>query len=98
MKTPCPREVQGLFAGCSGGPQHAGETWLEDEAITYPSGAMIRRAYCRCEDGALRVVVCGIPDTFFSIPARARIKGKSVTGFITHRDEEFRFIAHKEEA
>jgi hypothetical protein len=46
-------------------------TWLEPEEITYPSGAMIRR--CRAinvETGRLRVVRCGIPDTFFSIPVR----------------------------
>lgn len=46
-------------------------TWLEPEEITYPSGSMIRR--CRAvnvETGRLKVVRCGIPDTFWTIPCR----------------------------
>lgn len=46
-------------------------TWLEPEEITYPSGAMIRRARAmNTETGKLKVVRCGISDTFFSIPVR----------------------------
>lgn len=46
-------------------------TWLEPEEITYPSGAMIRRARAyNVETGRLLVVRCGIADTYFSIPVR----------------------------
>ena len=46
-------------------------TWLEAEEVTYPNGGMIRRARAiDCETGRLKVVRCGIPDTFFSIPVR----------------------------
>jgi hypothetical protein len=55
-------------------------TWLEPEEITYPSGAMIRRCRALCEDGKLRVIRCGIPDTFFSIRASG--------GFITSKEDE----------
>ena len=33
-------------------------------------------------DGQTRIVRCSIPDTFFTIPARGRIKGKRVDGYI----------------
>ena len=46
-------------------------TWLEPEEITYPSGAMIRRARAiNTDTGRPKVVRCGIPDTWFSIPVR----------------------------
>lgn len=46
-------------------------TWLEPEEITYPSGAMIRRARAvNVETGRLVVVRCGVPDTYFTIPCR----------------------------
>lgn len=48
---------------------HIGDTWLEPEELCYPNGAMARR--CRAKDmvtGKLKIVRCGIPDTFFSIP------------------------------
>lgn len=46
-------------------------TWLEAEELTYPSGSMIRRAKAiNIETGKPRIVRCGIPDTFFSIPVR----------------------------
>ena len=46
-------------------------TWLGPEEITYPSGAMIRRARAiNVDTGKLQIVRCGLPDTFFSIPVR----------------------------
>jgi hypothetical protein len=53
-------------------PQYfANDTWLEPEEITYPSGAMIRRAKAiNVTTGKLQTVRCGIPDTYFSIPVR----------------------------
>lgn len=73
----------------------ANGTWLEGEEFAYPNGGMTRRAYVRCEDGQLRVVKCGIPDTYFSIPAYARIHGKRVKGFVTSDENGFTFNTHK---
>lgn len=45
-------------------------TWLEPEELTYPSGAMLRKALAfNTETGKRQVVKCGIPDTYFSIRA-----------------------------
>lgn len=39
---------------------------------------------CPCPDGKARVaVITGEADTFFSVPARVKAKGKTVTGFVT---------------
>ena len=46
------------------------DTWIEPESFCYPGGGMHRRARALCPDGKLRIVVCGVPDTFFSIPAK----------------------------
>ena len=77
----------------------AGGTWLEPEELTYPSGGFHRRAYVRFDDGQLRVVRCSIPDTYFSIPAIATIKGKRIKGFVASKEENdkplFTFTANK---
>jgi len=71
-------------------------TWIEAESITYPSGSMIRRCRALCEDGKLRIIKCGISDTFFSINA-----GKK--GYITTQEDEetqlpiYQYIAYKKE-
>ena len=40
-----------------------------------------------CPDGVIRYFrITGQPDTFFSIPAQVKYKGKTVTGFITTCD------------
>lgn len=39
---------------------------------------------CLCPDGSRRVAdITGYADTYYSIPARVRVRGKSVSGFIT---------------
>jgi hypothetical protein len=69
-------------------------TWLEPESLTYPSGAMLRRCRALCEDGKLRIIRCGLSDTFFSINA-----GKK--GYITSKEDEetglpiFQFITYE---
>ena len=70
-------------------------TWLEGEEFAYPNGGMTRRCYAVCPDGQLRVVKCSIPDTYFSIPATARIQGKRVKGFITTDENGFKFNVYK---
>ena len=68
-------------------PHHVGETWLDGES----DGR--RRAKVRFSDGSLRIVDCaGTADTFFSIPARARISGKSITGYVTSDDESGEYV------
>lgn len=85
------------YMGTSESPSHIGETWLEPESLTYPSGGFYRRARVAMPDGSLRIVTCAIPDTFFSIPARLKDKGKTVRGFITSdEDKGFAFTADKD--
>lgn len=54
-----------------------GGTWIEGEEYAYPNGGMTRRARVVIgESGKLGIVKCGIPDTYFTIPARHRKLGK----------------------
>jgi hypothetical protein len=68
--------------------EFADGTWLEGEEFTYPSGGYHRRAYAQCEDGRKRVFQCSIPDTAFSIPAKGRINGVRVSGFLSNAENE----------
>jgi hypothetical protein len=75
-------------------PVRIADTWLEAEEFCYPHGGMTRRAYVRFPDGVLRLVWCGIPDTYFSIPARTvryQLQGRAVKGFITSDESGFTF-------
>lgn len=75
------------FMGMESQPSYLGETWLEPEELCYPSGGMHRRAKVRMPEGNLRIVVCGIPDTAFSIPTKGVIvKGIWRRGYITGED------------
>lgn len=74
-----------------------GETWIDPEEYAYPAGSLrqSRRHFAaRCPDGKIRRGVCGIPDTFFSIPARLKASGKTVAGFVSidtdHNELTFR--------
>ena len=92
-----PKPRQGHYLGA---PIHnqtsANGTWLEGEEFAYPHGNLTRRCRASCQDGQLRVIYCGIPDTYFSIPARARINGQAVRGFVTHNEETgFQFTHSK---
>lgn len=80
-----------------------GETGIGPEEDCYPSGSITagRKGRARFPDGRVRVVLLGIPDTWFSIPARAKWNGRTVTGCVMVDDganlgvalpaEEFRF-------
>ena len=62
-----------------------GDTWIDPEEYAYPSGSLrqSRRHFAaRCPDGIIRRGVCGIPDTFFSLPARLKARGRTVAGFV----------------
>lgn len=70
-------------------------TWLDAEELAYPSGSLYagRRAYAELSPnphnpvvlayGARRIVRVGIPDTYFSIPARLRTSGRTIAGFVS---------------
>jgi hypothetical protein len=96
-KKPTPKPRTGYYYGSKiYAVDGANGTWLEGEEFAYPNGGMTRRAYVRCEDSQMRVVRCGIPDTYFSIPAYARVQGRRVKGFVTSsEDDGFKFVANK---
>ena len=68
-------------------------TWLESESFAYPAEGFTRRAYVELRQnpnnpivlpyGRRYVVRVSIPDTYFSIPARLRISGKTIRGFVS---------------
>jgi hypothetical protein len=89
-KTPTPRK--GSYYGMAiHNTVAVNGTWLEGEEFAYPHGRETRRCYAEHE-GTRRVVLCGIPDTYFSIPAKVRIKGKVVRGYVTGEENGFRFV------
>ncbi len=65
----------GNFYGSPAHPVRLGETWIESESLAYntPSGSVHgsgRRGLVRFADGSLRIVRLGVPDTYFTIPAK----------------------------
>lgn len=80
------------------------ETYIDPEERAYNtySGAHSRsgrHGRALFPDGVIRAVTLGIPDTYFSIPAHGRIKGKYVSGFITcDENEVYLFHERKREA
>lgn len=63
---------------------HHKETWTETVGWW---GVMVR-ARAVCEDGKLRIVRLGNPDSHFSCPARVSFRGKIVCGFISWKSED----------
>lgn len=73
-------------------------TYLEPEEFAYNTrggghSRSNRGARAICPDGIIRTFTAGIPDTYFSIPAHGRIKGRYVVGSLTidSEDEELHF-------
>jgi hypothetical protein len=61
------------------------ETWIE---TTPPWDAPVR-ARVLCPDGVYRIArTAQSADTYFSLPARVTVKGKTVSGFITSENNE----------
>lgn len=94
-KVTVPRSINYLY-GLKDSPTVIGETWLEPEELCYPNGSMTRKAYCKCEDGKMRVVTCGIPDTYFSIPGFYRTHKARVKGFVSSDESGFKFTAYQQ--
>ena len=69
-------------------------TWLDPEELAYPAGNLAqsrRRFMAKCPDGKLRGGICGVPDTYFTIPARMKANGKTVSGYVSRDRETFTF-------
>lgn len=62
------------------------ETWIEREEACSPSGAQLRKGRAYFPDGVIRAFRAGIPDTWFSIPAHARVRGVYLAGYVTTID------------
>lgn len=81
--------------------RHAQSTSLQPEEYAYPNGSLTRqgRAVLRQNPhnpivlpyGEVRAVRAGIPDTFFSIPARLRYRGRTIAGFLTCTEGTWEF-------
>ena len=76
------------------------KTWLapEEDAYCSDTGSLRqsnRRFAARCPDGIVRRGVCGIPDTYFSIPARLKAHGKTVAGFVGSDDGTYTFTPYR---
>lgn len=76
-------------------------TWIDDEELAYVgyAGGMNqsrRRGAVLCADGKVRKAVLGVPNTFFSIPARVKAYGKTVSGYVSVDDDgRYVFTAYK---
>lgn len=68
------------------------KTWIAREDVAYPSGSQTRPgvAYLAGTQYLVRFRA-GIPDTYFTIPAHCRIKGRYVAGHVAMDGEDLRF-------
>jgi len=57
-----------------------GDTWVEREHFS--NGGFTRQAFVKMPDGRNKMVKCALSDTYFSIPARARINNKTKKGYV----------------
>lgn len=76
--------------------RYAQETFLDPEEYAYSSrnGGLWgsrRRFGAINKKGKLVRGFCAIPDTYFTIPARIRVKGKNVLGYLTVGDGILQF-------
>lgn len=87
MKTPKPRT--GNYLGMPIVNQLFGDgTWIEGEEFCYPNRGMTRRAYVKFPNGKKRIVKCGIPGTYFSIPASKGFITISEDGLIFNQKQK----------
>ena len=62
--------------------RYAAGTYLQPEEYAYPAGGQTRAGAALFPDGTVRRVWAGIPDTYWTIPAHARIGGRYVAGYV----------------
>ncbi len=72
-------------------------TYIDDEMLAYNTyhgghSRSNRRGRVRFPDGKLRTVTLGIPDTYFSIPVHATVKGHYVSGWVSFDDDTNEYI------
>jgi len=67
-------------------------TYLAPEEHAYPNGGQTRRCIALWPDGKLHTTWAGIPDTYFSIPAHGRLRGKYIRGYLTKEGEDDRIL------
>lgn len=85
------------------------DTWIEAEEYAYPRGGFTRRAYVQVRDnpsfpnllpatldGERRLVKVSIPDTYFSIPARLKVKGQTYRGYVSVDDNGAYFVPEQQ--
>lgn len=93
-KAPLPR-VSNFYGMRSEAYIHENGTWLEPEEFCYPHGGMTRKAYAMFPDGVRRIVTCGIPDTYFSIPAKpVKVGGGVLRGYIGSDENGIKFVPY----
>jgi len=78
------------------GPENA--TWLYPESYCGRRNGYKRQGRALMPDGKVRAVMAKLPDTFYSVPAFVRIKGKRVKGYLTRRDGVWYFHSDAPEA
>jgi len=71
------------------------QTFIQPEEYAYPHGGQTRKGAAVFPDGKVRRVWVGIPDTYFSIPAHARLNGRYVSGWVGCEDGVFVFHPNK---
>jgi len=58
----------------------------------------IKVKHCLCPDGRRRTAQVKIPDTFYTMPARVKAYGKTVSGFVTGYEQDgqpdYKFIPY----
>lgn len=62
--------------------EFANGTYLAPEEHAYPNGGQTRKCRAQFPDGKVRTVYAGIPDTYFSAPAHAKMAGKYIAGWV----------------
>lgn len=69
-----------------------GKTWLDAEELAYPAGSLrqSRRTFqaVHRDTGAIVKGIAGIPDTAFTVPARARVGKNHKHGYLTVREND----------
>ena len=72
------------------------KTWIGPETDAYNTydgshSNSNRRGEVLWPDGKVRMVTLGVADTYFTIPAHGRYRGRYVAGSVSQEDGEFQF-------
>ena len=90
--------------------EYEGGTWIDPEERAYPHGGFTRRGRVRVARnsthpdipdlpyGEIRAVRVSIPDTWWTIPARMRVRGKTYQGYVSIENGELQFTPYRPKA